>query len=551
MYLYVPLRIALIFQAIFCVAVARDENISPSVALLRAGREEGERLLGDQQNDARFLRVRSVEQQQRAQQQRLVQRLKVKKDPIGEGGYGKVYIADDGTSVLKILKDKTNMDDFEHEAKMNDVVCPPNQACISPFIVKYLGVQDGYYEENGNKEVIGRGLTFELYNCGELRTCITNTEHRIDDESASNLKIRLVKSLVSSVSSMSENGMIHRDLKNQNVFVNTDEDFGKWKFGVADFGISQLYKPGDIAGLEKFQQLPDEGQPTSFSPHMVPWMTSPDKIRDMPEIRIGANSADHFCNQRAGNCGPITGSRMPLTSFDMFTIASTLLQLCAQTYRDDDNVPETWVEGRDCLTAVYEGYDSARFRREDDGTNLILEVASFVMTPMKCERAKGKDDRFGSVSVPMWFCRKPKKLYDLRFEDLEVIVDGYKESARSKAEQGLEGNDDLEAWFAANHAAQDTFHTPVSAPKETEVASPACMQCGDLTRISSCRSVPDDKRCDQYCTGTGVFNNGGFYACGNNKAGQCRHGKFDETSGIPDAGLKCCASTCVKPKTRR
>ena len=143
---------------------------------------------------------------------------------IGEGGMGKVYLAENEQIGLKVAIKVLNTQFFNHEdikarfkreAKTLALLDHPN-------IVKLLN----YYEDDK-----GLYLIMEYVDGNTLDEYIENVNGLIPEEKA----IKFFTRLLDAMNSAHENGIIHRDLKPSNIMINKNEDIK-----ILDFGIAKI-----------------------------------------------------------------------------------------------------------------------------------------------------------------------------------------------------------------------------------------------------------------------------------------------------------------------
>ncbi len=147
--------------------------------------------------------------------------------PLAEGGMGAVYIArhrtTDATVALKVLLDPTSQPDivktrFVREAKVA-------AALGHPGIVKVL--------DAGDDAQFGPFLVMELLDGEALDTYIYRANPPLDE------RLAIVREMLEALAAAHDAGIVHRDVKPENVFLANDGE-GGIRVKLLDFGIARV-----------------------------------------------------------------------------------------------------------------------------------------------------------------------------------------------------------------------------------------------------------------------------------------------------------------------
>ena len=143
-------------------------------------------------------------------------------DFLGGGGYGKVFKAQwMGTTVAvkwfeKRCTGKKSITDFIKEIEIVNQVRHPN-------IIFYMGIS---FDEDHHycmiTEYAAKGSLFDLLHSG--------TPERLDDEKI----FKIIRELASALQYLHSRGILHCDLKSQNILLKED-----WKVKICDFGLAR------------------------------------------------------------------------------------------------------------------------------------------------------------------------------------------------------------------------------------------------------------------------------------------------------------------------
>jgi FixJ family two-component response regulator len=165
---------------------------------------------------------------------------------IGEGGMSRVYLAsrekDDEPLVVKILRsevmeDKNSLERFLEEYSMIERIRSPHVARIYGH-----GVSEGHAY-----------LVMEFFDGGDL-------DKRLDGKPMeAGVALRIFRELMFALGDIHENGVLHRDLKPQNLMFRTDGSLA-----IVDFGIAKHVDAVDRTGHGEIL-----GTPRYMSPEQV------------------------------------------------------------------------------------------------------------------------------------------------------------------------------------------------------------------------------------------------------------------------------------------
>jgi serine/threonine-protein kinase len=151
---------------------------------------------------------------------------------IGEGGMGMVYLAEheaiEKRVAIKVLK--------EQYALREDVVARFQQEARSASRIKHEGILEVF--DFGRTDDGRFFLAMELLEGVDL-AAVLEAEMQLAPVRAVRLAIKMARALHAA----HQKGVIHRDMKPENVFVRTDED-GREHVKIVDFGIAQLRADG-------------------------------------------------------------------------------------------------------------------------------------------------------------------------------------------------------------------------------------------------------------------------------------------------------------------
>ncbi|MBL8720973.1 MAG: serine/threonine protein kinase [Myxococcales bacterium] len=154
---------------------------------------------------------------------------------IGEGGMGMVYLAEheaiEKRVAIKVLK--------EQYALREDVVARFQQEARSASRIKHEGILEVF--DFGRTDDGRFFLAMELLEGVDLAR-VLEAEMHLEPVRAVRLAIKMARAL----GAAHLKGVIHRDMKPENVFVRTDEE-GREHIKIVDFGIAQLRADGEDA----------------------------------------------------------------------------------------------------------------------------------------------------------------------------------------------------------------------------------------------------------------------------------------------------------------
>ena len=145
------------------------------------------------------------------------------KNPLGHGGFGYVYTAHEGKEVVaaKVLKKEQVVEKYIEDAEQ--CLNLPNQ---HPHILTIYDI----LEDSENKYVF-----MEYCEYGNLKTYF----HRLVLNT--NEKVNLMAQIAEGLSCLHENGIIHRDIKPQNILLKRSGEYPfKIQAKLSDFGLTKF-----------------------------------------------------------------------------------------------------------------------------------------------------------------------------------------------------------------------------------------------------------------------------------------------------------------------
>lgn len=203
-------------------------------------------------------------------------------EALGSGTYGSVITVynDDGEAfALKMFED----DDEEEEEEVGIGLGTLREISIlrilrshnaHPNIIEMDDVQTGFGEE---EEGAGTGgclaMAMPLFPKGSLQDCLSKITSKKQ-------KVEIAHGILNAVAHLHENGIIHRDIKSDNILLQETED-GGLKPVLIDFSLAKVLDPqkiipGQCIAVESYQQgeteithTPEIGTPTYRSPEVV------------------------------------------------------------------------------------------------------------------------------------------------------------------------------------------------------------------------------------------------------------------------------------------
>lgn len=154
---------------------------------------------------------------------------------LGEGGMGVVYLAEheaiEKRVAVKVLRDQY--------AQREDVVARFQQEAKSASRIRHEGILEIF--DFGRTEDGRFFLAMELLDGSDLAH-VLEREKTIDPARAARLGVKMARALAAA----HQKGVIHRDMKPENVFVRVGDD-GYERIKIVDFGIAQLRADGEKA----------------------------------------------------------------------------------------------------------------------------------------------------------------------------------------------------------------------------------------------------------------------------------------------------------------
>ncbi|KAA6371402.1 MAG: putative CAMK family protein kinase, partial [Streblomastix strix] len=145
--------------------------------------------------------------------------------PLGKGAFGNVFLVfkdDVGIVAAKVMKEE----DFDTtEWKAGLTLSREDQ---NPFVLKYHSTT-----MDGNNAVI----VMEYANCGNLQNLINKNI----DIPIPIIRV-IMKQLLEGLRLMHEKGLIHRDIKGENVMLHSPQGSGRMVIKITDFGLAKVQK---------------------------------------------------------------------------------------------------------------------------------------------------------------------------------------------------------------------------------------------------------------------------------------------------------------------
>ncbi|KAA6371354.1 MAG: putative CAMK/RAD53 protein kinase Cds1, partial [Streblomastix strix] len=202
--------------------------------------------------------------------------------PLGKGAFGNVFLVfkdDVGIVAAKVM----NEEDFDTtEWKAGLTLSRKGQ---NPFVLKYHSTT-----MDGNNAVI----VMEYANCGNLQNLINKNI----DIPIPIIRV-IMKQLLEGLRLMHEKGLIHRDIKGENVMLHSPQGSGRMVIKITDFGLAKVQKQAQQSTL-----MTIAGTLTFMSPELVMGKEDEEEEEVKADAKVDVWSTGILLHQLAAHAFP-------------------------------------------------------------------------------------------------------------------------------------------------------------------------------------------------------------------------------------------------------
>lgn len=288
-------------------------------------------------------------------------------EKLGEGSFGRVYKCEReelgmkltcAVKVISIPNNKAECDSVRKECRSEAEVKSYYSDIVADFsneirlMLMLKGAPNVVSVENFKIIEHEDGIGSDIYICMEYLTCFSeySASHQMTEKDV----IHLGKDICNALAICSEKGIIHRDIKPDNIFV---DDYGSFKLG--DFGVarrlegsmSMMSKKGTYSYMapEVFRGEKYDNRADIYSLGMVMYKLlnrNRDPFVDLNKPVVGYNERNEALERRRN------GEKLPAPVDARPEIAAVILKACEH---DPNNRYASVAEFRHALTVLEEG----------------------------------------------------------------------------------------------------------------------------------------------------------------------------------------------------